>query len=177
MGVSMSQGKGVQVGGVSQNSHQGPIDTPKPTSEIPPKGEILHHTHPNNQHDDETMCKSNVVASDSLNFDNSDCKSNQISLQSPPREQFYYLNDALNVCKTHQIEDQATLSEYPPKDYSEGIEVVSKFFEVLMELQRSENDQESVQLEEDFSNMVVLRRKSCFCDDFAKKHEKSEVSK
>ncbi|MCO5601336.1 hypothetical protein L7F22_055456 [Adiantum nelumboides] len=71
MGVSKSQGKGVQVGGVSQRSHQEPIDTPKPTLEIPPNGNILHHTHPNNQHDDENMCESNVFASDGLNFENS----------------------------------------------------------------------------------------------------------
>ncbi|MCO5581297.1 hypothetical protein L7F22_035176 [Adiantum nelumboides] len=88
MGVSTSQGKGVQVGRVSQRSHQEPTDTPKPTSNIPPNGKILHHTHPNNQHDDENMYKSNVFASNGLNFENLACKSNQISVQSTLREPF-----------------------------------------------------------------------------------------
>ena len=60
MGTLMSQGKGVQVEGVSQRSHQKSTDTPKPTSKIQPKGENLHHIHPNNQDDDENMCTNNV---------------------------------------------------------------------------------------------------------------------
>ncbi|MCO5557865.1 hypothetical protein L7F22_011437 [Adiantum nelumboides] len=82
MGVSTSQGKGVQVGGVSQRSHQEPIDTLKPTSKIPPNAKILHHTHLNNQHDDENMCESKFFASNGLNFESSACKSNKVSAQS-----------------------------------------------------------------------------------------------
>ncbi|MCO5551247.1 hypothetical protein L7F22_004745 [Adiantum nelumboides] len=73
-----------------------------------------------------------------------------------------------------QIEDQAILPEYP-KVYSEGKQADSEFSEALMELQRSENDQKSVQLEENFSNVVVLQRKAYLCDDSEKEPQVSDV--
>ena len=194
MGVPVIEKKGVKEG-VSQGSHQNPIQAPKPTlgfnhNEVNLQSRnLIEMCDPYNVCVDRRECVSekqhfellainkNQAEVPSGVFGYSDFQKSvlfgsffHIAMQGERKKQ----TEAKTVdLKVDMSEDQATLFEYT-KVYSEGIEV-SKYLEALMELQRSENDQESVHLGENVSNMVVLQKKSCFCDDSKEEHEESDV--